>query len=163
MKPISEILDHKEAAEILAAEFAALGWHATSTTGGHLAEDGEGWKHYAWQVNLCPPYKAPVSLNYKCGTAHVYPQYKNKKTQQRHPFAGKPKPPAPAEVLACYCRDWMDSNCAFDEWAANFGYDTDSRKAFSIYESCREAGPKLLALGLSREQLQRFADLSSLL
>ena len=157
MKPISEISDHKEAAEILAAEFAALGWHTTNVIGGHLAEDGEGWKHYAWQVNFCPPCKAPVSLAYKCGTAHVYPK------TAHFGIRGKPKPPAPAEVLACYCRDWTESNCAFDEWAANFGYDTDSRKAFSIYESCREAGPKLRALGLSREQLQRFADLSNLL
>lgn len=66
-------------------------------------------------------------------------------------------------MLACYCRDWTDSDCAFDEWASTFGYDTDSRKALATYEQCREAGPKLRALGLSRAQIERFAGLSALL
>jgi hypothetical protein len=163
MKPLTEITDYKEAAEILASEFDALGWHKTNVVGGHLLAEVEGWKYFAWEVIFCPPSKAPVSLAYKCGVGHVYPLYKNEKTQLRHPFAGKPKPPAPAEVLACYCRDWTDSNCAFDEWADTFGYDTDSRKALSTYEQCREAGPKLRALGLSRAQIERFAGLSALL
>jgi hypothetical protein len=162
MKPISEIADHKEAAQILADEYNALGWHSTTITGGHLVTDDD-WKHYTWQVNFCPPCKPPVSVSYKCGTGHVYPLYRNEKTQFRHPFAGKPKPPAPAEVLACYCRDWQESSCAFDEWAETFGYDNDSRKAFAVYEACRAAGPKLRALGLTREQIARFADLSSML
>jgi hypothetical protein len=157
MKPLSDISDYKEAAEILAAEFAALGWHSTNVTGGHLAEDGDIWKHYAWQVNFAPPCKSVISLPYKCGTGHVFPKTAS------FAIRGKPKPPAPAEVLASYCRDWTDSDCAFDEWAANYGYDTDSRKALATYEQCREAGFKLRALGLSRAQIERFAGLSSML
>lgn len=102
-------------------------------------------------------------MSYKCGMAHAFPKYKNEKTQLSHPFAGKPKPPTAAEVLACHCRDWQESDCAFDEWAGAFGYDTDSRKALATYEACRAAGPKLRALGLTREQIARFADLSSML
>lgn len=157
MKPIEDIADHKEAAQILADEYAALNWHGTTATGGHITTDAEKWKHYAWTVHFAPPSKAPVSMDYKCGTAHVYPK------TAHFGIRGKPKSPAPAEVLASYCRDWQDSDCAFDEWADNFGYDTDSRKALATYESCRAAGPKLRALGLTREQIARFAALSSLL
>lgn len=157
MKTIEDIADYKEAAQILSDEYAALNWHGTTITGGHATTDADNWKHYAWTVHFAPPYKAPVSMDYKRGMAHVYPK--------NMPFAirGKPKPPAPAEVLACYCRDWQESDCAFDDWAETFGYDTDSRKALATYESCRAAGPKLRALGLTREQIARFAALSSLL
>lgn len=156
MKPIEEIADHKEAAQIIADEFAALNWHGTDVTGGHLTTDGDNWTHYAWAVHFAPPGKPTVSLNYKCGTGHVT------KTKSRF-IPPRPIPPKPAEVLACYCRDFEDSDCAFDEWAGNYGYDTDSRKALATYESCRAAGPKLRALGLTREQIARFAALSSLL
>ena len=161
MKPIEDIADHKEAAQILADEYAALNWHGTTITGGHVATDAENWKHYAWTVNFAPPSKAPVSMDYKCGMAHA----KRKKSGWSDPRFDivTPIPPKAAEVLACYCRDFTDSDCAFDEWAENFGYDTDSRKALATYESCRAAGPKLRALGLTREQIARFAALSSLL
>lgn len=156
MKPISEIQDHIEAAAILAEEFAALNWHATNVTGGMLATDESGWEHYAWQVNFCPPQKGIISLPYKCGTGHA--------TKARAAWqTPRPIPPKPCEVLACYCRDYQDSDCAFDSWCDEFGYDQDSRKAFGIYEECRAIGPKLRAMGLSREQIARFADLSSML
>lgn len=156
MKPIPEIQDHNEAASILADEFKALKWNATNVTGGILATDESGWKHYAWQVNFCPPQKGIISLPYKCGTGHVT---KTKAAWQ----APRPIPPKPCEVLACYCRDWMDSDCAFDSWCDSLGYDSDSRKVFAIYEECRAIGPKLKAMGLNLEQIARFADLSSML
>lgn len=154
MKTIEEIADYKEAAQILAAEFAALNWNGTTVTGGHLTADPDNWKHYAWTVNFAPPSKPVVSLSYKCGTAHaVKPKF----------GTPRPIPPKPAEVLACYCRDYADSDCAFDEWADTFGYDTDSRKALALYDECRAAGPKLRALGLTRAQIARFAALSAML
>lgn len=32
---------------------------------------------------------------------------------------------------------------SFEDWCSNFGYDTDSRKAFETYNECVEAGRKL--------------------
>ncbi len=161
MKPISEIQDHIEAATVLAEEFAALNWNATNVTGGMLATDENGWKHYAWQVNFCPPQKGVISLPYKCGTGHA----KIKKSGWKDPRFDTITPiaPKPCEVLACYCRDYRDSDCAFDSWCDEFGYASDSRKAFGIYEECRATGAKLKAMGLNREQIARFADLSSML
>lgn len=37
------------------------------------------------------------------------------------------------------------NNESFEEWAANFGYDTDSRKAESTYRTCMEIGRKIKA------------------
>lgn len=155
MKPINEIADHKEAAEILNAEFASLGWHKTTVHGGHRTKDDTGWEHFTFQVEFVPPYKSPVFLDWKNGIGHVF---------KNGPFKGKPTKPNPAEVLACHCRDYRDAKGeSFDDWAGNYGYDTDSRKAFRIYEDCLAIGPKLKALGLTSQQIERFADLSSML
>lgn len=49
-----------------------------------------------------------------------------------------------ADVLYGLLRDSdaYDSD-AFEEWADNYGYDTDSRKAEKIYEACRETARDL--------------------
>ncbi len=47
----------------------------------------------------------------------------------------------PAEVLASLCRDGVDaSGQSFEDWAGNYGYDTDSRKAEDVYRTCQRAG-----------------------
>ena len=54
--------------------------------------------------------------------------------------------PDSLDVLSCLVSesDAIDSP-AFDDWASNFGYDTDSRKAESVYRACLETGLKLRA------------------
>lgn len=41
--------------------------------------------------------------------------------------------------------DVLESS-GFEEWASNFGYETDSRKADSIYRACLEIALKLKAV-----------------
>lgn len=52
-------------------------------------------------------------------------------------FRGAPILPDPCDVLACIATDAavLDAR-GFEEWAAEFGYDVDSRKAESIYQAC---------------------------
>lgn len=60
---------------------------------------------------------------------------------------GKPIPaPSIGDVLQSLARDSdvLDS-AGFESWAADFGYDTDSRKAESIYRACMETATKLRA------------------
>lgn len=155
MKAIQEIEDHKEAAAILNQEFADLNWNGTKCHGGHLSRDEGKWNHYAWQVAFAPPCKSVVFFDWKCGTAHA--------VKLRFGPA-KPIPPNPAEVLGRCCADYLSAaHSSFPEWAAEFGYDEDSRKAFRIYEDCHAIGSKLQALGLRREQIERFADLANML
>lgn len=65
--------------------------------------------------------------------------------------------PNPVDVLYSLTMDSdvLDSG-GFEEWAANFGYDTDSRKAESIYHACLEIALAMrAALGAEgMEQLQ---------
>lgn len=69
----------------------------------------------------------------------------------------------PAEVLATVCRDGEDAvGQSFAEWAGNYGYDEDSRKALAIYELCQQNGDKARRL-LSHAPgaVAKLADLSA--
>lgn len=154
MKPINEIEDYKEASEILNSEYSALGWNETRIHGGQRIKDDTGWEHFAFQIEFRAPCKESVFLAWKNGVAYVT----GPKWNQR------PKLPNPAEVLAAHCRDYRESaHTSFGDWCCELGYDQDSRKAFRIYEDCQQIGTKLHSLGLSRAQIERFADLSSML
>lgn len=55
--------------------------------------------------------------------------------------------PSVADVLYCLLGDAEALDYAtFEEWAENYGYDTDSRKAESIYRKCLEIGLRLRAM-----------------
>lgn len=48
---------------------------------------------------------------------------------------------------------------SFDDWCDNFGYDSDSKKAFSIYEDCIKNAKKLKALNINiNEASEAFQD-----
>lgn len=144
MKTIDEISDYKEAAEVLDSEYAALGWHGTKVHGGFLSCLG-GWEHYDFQVEFAPPCKPHAFFEWKQGI-------------------GVRSAPNPAEVLGRCCADYLSAaGVSFEDWAEEFGYDSDSRKAFRIYEECLAIGKKLKALNLSRDQISRFADLANML
>jgi len=158
MKPIEEIQDHTEAAEILAAEFSALGWkNGTQIHGGHIVTDSDGWKHYAFQLSFCPTGKTPVFFDWKSGVGNVI------KSRDGKTVLG-PKKPNPSEVLGRACADYISTaHSSFEDWADDFGYDQDSRKAFRIYEDCQALGSKLRALGLTSAQITRFGALANMM
>jgi hypothetical protein len=55
--------------------------------------------------------------------------------------------PSVADVLYCLLLDGETLDFGtFEEWAENFGYDTDSRKAEVIYRKCLEIGLRLRAM-----------------
>jgi hypothetical protein len=67
-----------------------------------------------------------------------------------------------SEVLACCAREGVDAEVDFEEWCADFGYDTDSRKAEAVHRQCRESGRKALKV-LGREAYAKAVELYSLL
>lgn len=77
------------------------------------------------------------------------------------PLGKKLDAPGVADVLHCLLMDAevIDAG-SFEEWASNYGYDTDSRKAESIYRACLDTALKLRAMlgddliGQLREALQ---------
>jgi hypothetical protein len=55
--------------------------------------------------------------------------------------------PVEGEVLECLVLDTRDiEETTFEEWASNYGYDEDSRKAEKIYQTCKEVARKLDAM-----------------
>jgi hypothetical protein len=57
----------------------------------------------------------------------------------------RPIPPTAADVLGCLCSDaqGVDHGETFEDWASDFGYDTDSRKAERIYHECQSIALRL--------------------
>ena len=53
--------------------------------------------------------------------------------------------PVAVDVLDCLISDAssIDYAMGFEDWAADFGYDTDSRKAERIYKACESIGHKV--------------------
>jgi hypothetical protein len=68
----------------------------------------------------------------------------------------EPQAPNPADVLHCALSDAEACGRSFQSWCGDYGYDTDSRKAFATYEACQREGDKLRGF-FSREELARFA------
>lgn len=60
--------------------------------------------------------------------------------------------PASAGVIWSLLLDSSASNESFDDWCADFGYDTDSRKALETYLACQQNGTKLRKV-FTRSQL----------
>lgn len=60
----------------------------------------------------------------------------------------KPIVPSADSVLSCLARDAIGSESTFEDWANEYGYDTDSRKALATYMECQETATKLRKVGL---------------
>jgi hypothetical protein len=56
--------------------------------------------------------------------------------------------PTSDELLDCLASDAasVDNARSFEDWAGDFGYDTDSRKALRTYKTCEKQAAKLKAL-----------------
>lgn len=68
-------------------------------------------------------------------------------------------PPKLDDVLYCLVNDAEALDMCFEDWADNYGFDTDSKKAEKIYQSCVATGLKLRKTGINiQEQRERLAD-----
>ena len=83
----------------------------------------------------------------------------NGRRQLTVPFSMGPahsKEPTAEDVLECLASDSasIESAGSFEDWAADLGYDTDSRKAERTFKVCEKRAEKLRAfLGNSTEAL----------
>ena len=56
----------------------------------------------------------------------------------------KPVAPSAASVLHSLLLDSSAVGQSFGSWCSDFGYDSDSRKAYGIYEACQKNADKLI-------------------
>lgn len=179
--------DYTVAREELAALFASLKLDANVSEPIGIVEDGwpcisyqvqignevlsykMGIGHVKWKI-ASPAYMLAVGIPWQHVENIIDATVRGKTLHAKHLpaqariaalLAKRQKvAPSPAEVLASYARDGNDAKQPFDDWCSGLGYDTDSRKALSIYEACTEAGKKARRL-LGRENAQRFAELAA--
>lgn len=89
----------------------------------------DGWECFAYSVALTGtihPNPASFTINFYNGTGHVFKDDDN-----------KPYGPLPFSVLSSVYLD-DTRGASFEDWCADLGYDTDSRKALAAYLQCQE-------------------------
>lgn len=151
MKTEIEMPDYKLAARELAELFATLNL-SVKITGGSLCTDDTGWKHFAWNVTFMNA-KHSISTPWKAGTAYGI-------ESKKHPFNLIGTQPNAAEVLADLARNSTACEMSFADWCADYGYDTDSRKALETYLACQTGAQEVRKL-VGNETAAKLADLAN--
>lgn len=110
----------------------------TSSVAGYydVKTDQDGWKHHAWTVNitardLVDGRTATMrGVSFRTGMAWVDDD-------------DNPTPPSTTDVVSAVAMDSDALNMGFTEWAEQYGFDTDSRKAEAMYRRCADMGRDL--------------------
>lgn len=115
--------------------------------------------HYSAGAAHCPAYKDPT-----LGRQDSVDRYKAIKQQCETGRDGKPGRPGvwikpdSLDVIYSLVSDSGVLTCgSFEEWAADYGYDSDSRKAEAIYRACLDIGLKLQA-SLGASNIERLRE-----
>ena len=76
-------------------------------------------------------------------------------------YVDVPQPPAIESVVSCIVMDsdGYENAIGYEEWAEEYGYDADSRKAYEIWEKCAEQyrNWKRFTRGLDVTAVEEFA------
>lgn len=116
----------------LADRIAEWGITANAEWDADYVSEDDMWDDAAshWQVTLTRTHPAnpndtrAITVPFHQGSAHT-------------------KPPTARDVLQCLLSDTSGLDGSFEEWAANYGYDTDSRKAYATFQVILEQTQKL--------------------
>ena len=97
----------------------------------HMNDMPEGSTH--WKITLRNQGRQ-LTTHYSMGPAHT-------------------EEPTLEDVLDCLASDaaGIENSPRFDQWAGEYGYDPDSRKAERVYKVCQKQAEGLLRLLSSRE------------
>lgn len=100
---------------------------------------------YMQGMGNCPSYKANARMTSDYVKA-ISQECETGRTYHWNGPGKKIEPPPASDVLYSLLLDAEAINAgSFEEWAADYGYDPDSRKAEAIYRQCLEYGLKLRA------------------
>ena len=121
---------------------AAHGVTFTATLVGET--DRDGWTCDEWRVKLVKRAASggkagEMAMPYFTGTGHRQTLKQRASKDPHGRFTSnnvRPVAPTAASVLHSLLLDATSADENFYDWCANFGYDTDSRKALNIYEAC---------------------------
>ncbi len=88
----------------------------------------------------------PNMMDMPSGSYHYRVTLKRRGRQMTVPFSMGPAldhEPGASEVLSCLVSDASSSDQDFDNWCADYGYDTDSRKAERTFRAVAAQSAKL--------------------
>lgn len=102
---------------------------------------------YSAGIGHCPSYRQGMRWTLENAAAIESETEKGRRApayRRSNPIGGKPIMPDPVDVIASLAldSDVLDYS-AFEQWAPEFGYDPDSRKAESTYRACLEIALRL--------------------
>ena len=95
---------------------------------------------YQQGIGHMPGYRWKNSYTLHEFDAMVYAAEKGRSGHDSNQLANRTyplPPPSLADILSCLSSDASVLDCnSFEEWAMEYGYDPDSRKAESVYQEC---------------------------
>lgn len=133
-----------------------------------LRHDGrEVWRgDYSAGEGHCPAYRADLPRYEKrqlmdaelsTGFEHYWAESLNRPLMKRittpnsgHIAQRRPILPRLADVVSCLLLDMSAGEMTYDDFCSDFGYDTDSRKAYDIWLTCVDHAAKMRRLGAER-------------
>ncbi len=103
----------------------------------------------------CPYY---TGIGYRVVATHDKAEFNRLKHATLTPHGleqflrlSKPVKPDIKGLIYSLWTDKSAENMSFKDWCADFGYDTDSRKALETYEACQQSGETLKKLGITED------------
>lgn len=114
----------------------------------------DDWDCYAWNVTFNLSGKPLFVTNYYTGIGMI-----QKPVKFDRPI---PKKPSNKDIMSTLLLDASAIDESFSDWCDNYGYDSDSIKAFNIYQQCCNTAKELSKLFTRaeienmREQLQDY-------
>ncbi|MGA9884441.1 MAG: hypothetical protein WBQ34_12045 [Candidatus Acidiferrales bacterium] len=92
-----------------------------------LKEGFDTWRGYKGKLGDCQYSTRKLTTYFSMGYGH------------------NGKAPTAADVLDCLASDAasIDNARSFEDWASDFGYDADSRKAEKLFKTCEHAAKRL--------------------
>jgi hypothetical protein len=107
------------------------------------------WPHFAYMYTFSKNGEN-LAMPYSCGADKDEGYNKRPKAD---------KLPKAEEVFGRICEEALTAHTtSFEEWAQEFGYDTDSRRDEKIYNTCEQSYFNLIKL-VTVKEMERFAEL----
>lgn len=116
----------------------AQSWRYTLKCGGRKMSGTftKGSAHRVWRRGWSGEYDRPKGAI--PGRRAQLPWSPSKYDRNAYLAWSEPEPPTVSEVLDSLAVDVSSIDQPFEDWAQEYGFDTDSRKAEHMYEACRK-------------------------
>lgn len=86
----------------------------------------------------------------------LFAKVRQMKKEDKETYIKNSLTPTAYDILACLSPMYEST---FDDWCSSYGYDVDSRKAYTIYMQCVEQDLNLRKL-FDREELEKLLDIN---